>query len=63
MSVKRRDLITYLQQCGFYLKREGKRHSFFVHPDGRAVAVKRHKIFDRITANELCKDAKIPPIF
>ena len=63
MSVKRRDLISYLLQYGFYLKREGKRHSFYAHPDGRAVAVKRHKIFDRITANEVCKDAKIPPIF
>ncbi len=63
MSVKRRDLIRYLEECGFYLKREGKRHSFYAHIDGRAVAVKRHKIFDRITANEICKDAKVSPIF
>ncbi len=63
MSVKRRDVIRYLEQCGFYLKREGKRHSFYAHKDGRAVAVKRHVIFDRITANEICKDAGISPIF
>lgn len=63
MSVKRRDVVKYLEQCGFYLKRERKRHSFYVHPDGRAVAVKRHTIFDRISANEVCKDAGLPPIF
>ena len=63
MSVKRKDLIKYLEQCGFFLKREGKRHSFYVHEDGRATAVKRHNIFDRISANEVCKDAKLKPIF
>ncbi len=63
MSVKRRDVIRYLEQCGFFLKREGKRHSFYAHEDGRAIAVKRHKIFDRITANEVCKDAHVPAIF
>ncbi|MBR1437217.1 MAG: type II toxin-antitoxin system HicA family toxin [Synergistaceae bacterium] len=63
MSVKRRELIRHLERCGFYLKREGKRHSFYVHEDGRAIAVKRHNIFDRITANILCRDAGIPEIF
>ena len=63
MSVKRRDLIRYLEKNDFFLKREGKRHSFYAHEDGRAIAVKRHKIFDRISANEVCKDAKLAPIF
>ncbi len=63
MSVKRRDLIRYLEKNDFFLKREGKRHSFYTHEDGRAIAVKRHKIFDRISANEVCKDAKLAPIF
>ena len=63
MSVKRRDVVRHLELYGFYLKREGKRHSFYVHKDGRAVAVKRHKIFDRISANEVCKDAGVPAIF
>ena len=63
MSVKRRDLIRYLEKNDFFLKREGKRHSFYAHEDGRAIAVKRHKIFDRISANEVCKDAKLAPVF
>ncbi len=63
MSVKRRDLIRYLEQNGFFLKREGKRHSFYAHEDGRATAVKRHNILDRISANEVLKDAKLLPIF
>ena len=50
MSVKRRDIIRYLEKNGFFL-------------DGRAVAVKRHNIFDRISANETCKDAELKPIF
>ena len=27
MSVKRRDLVKYLQENGFYLLREGRKHS------------------------------------
>ena len=42
---------------------EGGRHSFYVHQDGRATAVKRHNIFDRISANKTCKDAGLQPIF
>jgi len=51
MSVKRRDLIRYLEKNGFYLLREGSNHSIFT--DGKKVVpVKRHKQFDRVTANE-----------
>ncbi|RLB18030.1 MAG: hypothetical protein DRG63_02910 [Deltaproteobacteria bacterium] len=62
MSVKRRDLIRYLEKNGFYLLREGSNHLIFT--DGKkVVAVKRHKQFDRVTANELCKQAGLNPKF
>jgi len=62
VSVKRRDLIKYLEENGFYLLREGKRHS--IYTDGRKVIpVKRHRTLDRITANEICKQAGLKPKF
>ena len=48
MSVNRRDIIKHLEANGFFLRREGI-----------TVPIKRHKIFDRITANALCKEANI----
>jgi predicted RNA binding protein YcfA (HicA-like mRNA interferase family) len=62
MSVKRRDLIRYLEQNGFYLLREGSKHSIYTNRE-RTIPVKRHKQFDRITANELCKQAGLDPRF
>jgi mRNA interferase HicA len=62
MSVKRRDLIQYLEVNGFYLLREVGNHS--VYTDNiKTIPVKRHRSFDRITANELCKQAGLPPKF
>ena len=56
MSVKRRDLIRYLEQNGFSLLREGGKHS--IYSDGmKTVPVKRHRTLDRVTANEICKQA------
>ena len=63
MSVSRRDLIRYLEKNGFFFQREGGRHTIYTNGNGVSVAVKRHKIFDRISANEVCKDAGIPKIF
>ena len=56
MSVKRRDLVRYLEKHDFYLLREGKKHSIY-HNGTKTIPVKRHKLFDRITANEICKQA------
>ncbi|MGD2149580.1 MAG: type II toxin-antitoxin system HicA family toxin [Desulfobacterales bacterium] len=56
MSVKRRDLVRYLEKNGFYLLREGANHSIYTN-DKKVIPVKRHKQFDRITANEICKQA------
>jgi predicted RNA binding protein YcfA (HicA-like mRNA interferase family) len=57
MSVKRRELIQYLQSNRFYLLREGSNHSIYI----KTIPIKRHRYFDRITANELCKQAGLPP--
>ena len=62
MSVKCRDLIKYLEENGFYLLREGKKHSIYTN-DERTIPVKRHRTIDRITANELCKQAGLKPKF
>jgi predicted RNA binding protein YcfA (HicA-like mRNA interferase family) len=56
MSVKRKDLIHYLEENGFFLLREGKSHSIYTN-NRKTIPVKRHKSIDRITANELCKQA------
>jgi len=62
MSVKRRDIVRYLEKNGFYLLREGGKHSIYTNGK-KVIPVKRHKNFDRITANELCKHAAIVPKF
>jgi mRNA interferase HicA len=62
MSVKRRDLISYLENNRFYLLREGGNHSIYTIGQ-KVIPVKRHKQFDRITANELCKQAGLKPKF
>lgn len=62
MSVKRRDLIKYFEENGFSLTREGGKHS--IYSDGeKVVPIKRHRVIDRITANELCKQAGLKPKF
>jgi mRNA interferase HicA len=60
MSVKRRDLVCYLEDNGFMLLREGKNHSIYTN-DKKTIPVKRYKTLDRITANELCKQAGLKP--
>jgi mRNA interferase HicA len=62
MSVKRRDLIKHLEENGFYLLREGKKHSIYTN-EIKTIPVKRHRTIDRITANEICKQAGLTPKF
>jgi len=62
MSVKRRDLIKYFQQNNFYLLREGGKHSIYTN-NIKTVPIKRHREIDRITANEICKQAGLKPKF
>ncbi|MCK5230472.1 MAG: type II toxin-antitoxin system HicA family toxin [Desulfobulbaceae bacterium] len=62
MSVKRRDLVNYLERNGFSLLREGGNHSIYM--DGnKVIPVKRHRFFNRITANNLCKQAGLKTKF
>jgi len=62
MSVKRRDLVCYFEENAFSLLREGKNHSIYTNGK-KTIPIKRHKVFDRITANELCKQAGLKPKF
>ncbi len=62
MSIKRRDLIRYLEENGFRLLREGGNHSIYTN-NKKTVPVKRHRTLDRITANEICKQAGLSPKF
>ncbi|MBS1258352.1 MAG: hypothetical protein MAG551_01410 [Candidatus Scalindua arabica] len=62
MSIKRRDLIKYFEENSFYLLREGGNHSIYTN-DLKTIPIKRHRMFDRITANELCKQAGLKPKF
>ncbi|MGB6874109.1 MAG: type II toxin-antitoxin system HicA family toxin [Dehalococcoidia bacterium] len=62
MSVKRRDLVKYFEQNGFYLLREGGKHSIYTN-NQKIIPIKRHRTIDRITANELCKQAGLKPKF
>jgi len=60
VSINRRELIKYLEESGFYLLREGGKHSIYTNGI-KTIPVKRHRSFDRITANELCKQAGLKP--
>ena len=62
MSIRRRDLIRYFTQNGFRLLREGSKHSIYTD-DTKTIPIKRHRIIDRITANEICKQAGLAPKF
>ena len=62
MSVKRRELVEYLEENGFSLMRQGKKLSIYTN-GRRTIPVNRHRRFDRITANELCKQAGLDPKF
>ena len=62
MSVKRRDPIHYLEKNGFCLLREGGKHTIYTNGN-KVIPAKRHKQFDRITANEVCKQAGLEPKF
>ena len=62
MSVKRRELVKYFEENGFSLLREGKKHSIYTNGD-KSIPIKRHRLLDRITANQLCKQAGIQPKF
>ena len=62
MSVQRRELVQYLAANGFRVIRQGGKHT--IYSNGvKVIPVKRHRQFDRITANEICKQAGLEPRF
>lgn len=62
MSVKRRESIKYFEENGIYLLREGRKRSIYTN-DEKTIPINRHRTIDRITANELCKQAGLKPKF
>lgn len=62
MSVSRHELVKYFEENGFHLLREGKKHSIYTN-NAKTLPLKRHRTLDRITANELCKQAGLEPKF
>jgi predicted RNA binding protein YcfA (HicA-like mRNA interferase family) len=62
MSVSRRELVRYLEENGFILVREGGNHSIY-GKSAVKIPVKRHRTLDRITANEIRKQAGLKPKF
>ena len=62
MSVKRRKLIKYLEENGFLFITRREKHSIYTNGI-KIVPVKRHRTIDRITANEICKQAGLTPKF
>jgi mRNA interferase HicA len=62
MAVRRRELVKYFEENGFRLLREGKKHTIYTS-SLKTIPIKRHNIIDRITANELCKQAGLLPRF
>ena len=63
MSVKRRDIIRFLDKNGYLFQREGGNHSIYCNAEGICVPVGRHNTFERREANRICKEAGIPQIF
>jgi len=45
-----------------WILREGANHSIYTKGQ-KVIPIKRHRRLDRITANELCKQAGLDPIF
>lgn len=62
MSVKRKDVVKYFEKNGFHLLREGAKHSIYTNGE-KVIPIKRHKTLDRVTANQLCKQAGLEPGF
>ena len=56
MAVRGRDLMKHLARHGYRVLREGAKHWIYTNGD-RIISIKRHRQFDRVAANEICKQA------
>ena len=63
MSIKRRDILKYLEENGFFFQREGGNHTIYKNGKGIRVSVGRHNTFERKEANQICKEAGLKKIF
>lgn len=52
----------YFKENGFQLLREGRKHSIYTNGK-KTIPIKRQKQLDRITANQLCKQAGLETKF
>jgi predicted RNA binding protein YcfA (HicA-like mRNA interferase family) len=60
--VKRRDLLRHLREHGCRFVREGADHSVWENPaTGNRVTVPRHREVLNYTAQQICKQLRIPP--
>lgn len=55
---KRRDLVRILEQAGF-VNKSGAKHDKFVHADGRATEVPRHREIKDFMARIILREAGI----
>lgn len=62
VSVRRREVIRHMERHGFALIREGGNHSIFSN-GSKTVPIARHRVLNRIVANEICKQAGLEPQF
>ncbi|NJL61961.1 MAG: type II toxin-antitoxin system HicA family toxin [Methylacidiphilales bacterium] len=58
--MKRRDLISYLSECGCQFVREGGEHSIWENPaNNRRTSIPRHREIPDFTAIRICKQLDI----
>lgn len=58
--MKRRELVSHLQQQGCQLLREGSNHSIWTNPaTGRKEAVPRHQEIKRHLARSICRNLSV----
>ncbi len=60
--MKRRDIIRQIEAAGWYLLREGSKHTVYYNPDAAAPAKKlievpRHREINELLSKQILKDA------
>ncbi len=62
--MKRRDLISYLSECGCQFVREGGEHSIWENPaNNRRTSIPRHREIPDFTVIRICKQLDISSPF
>lgn len=61
--MKRKDLLSFLQEHGCVFDHEGKKHTVYYNPkNGKSTTVPRHNEINTFTARGICKDLEIPVV-